>query len=286
MNQQASVVSLISQLIPAQATLAPDFQAGLPGAIAPYGTCSIRDKGAPWRGSLQTLTAKLPIHQVASESDVHDLYQHLRQAALGYDAEALNDLGWMWVTGTHLKRNSALGLQVLQLAVEQNSAEAVFNQAEHLSHRSRDTEDLSNVISAYVEAFRCARNNALRGLIANTLAELHEHCIVGGKPDHDEAIAWYRVANECGDPWAVVNICILMLNSDSPAFNYERAFHELQCAALHGNRAATDYLIELYDGDWWGPLPPDDAYGRMKAFWINLAREQKLADLKACESKT
>ncbi|MFF7709491.1 hypothetical protein [Pseudomonas sp. NPDC007930] len=62
------------------------------------------------------------------------VYGRLRSHALQGDADALNDLGWLWLNGTRLQGDVPLARRLLRLAFVLGSRDAAFNLAEQAWH--------------------------------------------------------------------------------------------------------------------------------------------------------
>ena len=269
-----STVTMLEVLLPKLAISAP-LKVGSPRSLyASIGTPSIRQNHDILNGQVYQLTAGLRIRSCLSEKEIAALYSQLRAQAINQDPDALNDLGWMWMTGTQVASNQALARRVLELAVAAGSAEAVFNLAERAYYGKGGTVDVPQAVERYTSILKHGKVNALRAAAACALARIDEAGELNGEPDPEAAIAWYDCAISFGDKSAVIEQSKLRLDVCSPCQDVAAAIYALQEAALGGLLEASYFLADLYAGKIPDAEYPIDPEGRMQGFWRELGDEQ------------
>lgn len=127
-----------------------------------------------------------PLRVMTDSTSARAHYADLRIAALDLDADALNDLGWLWLNGSRLPADHALARRLLKLASVQGSAEALFNLGELSYYGKGVAIDLNLAIDYYEQAHA-------QGIVcaAHALGCLYETGDESLVADHYKAHEWY-----------------------------------------------------------------------------------------------
>nr|WP_256674838.1 hypothetical protein [Pseudomonas sp. ALS1131] len=116
---------------------------------------------------------------------VRSRYAELREQAIMEDADALNDLGWLWLNGSRLKASPALARRLFKLAAVMGSAEALFNLAEQAFYGKGIAVNPVLAIDYYEQAFEAGIPCAAQAL--GSLYERGDESVIA---DHGKAISW------------------------------------------------------------------------------------------------
>lgn len=277
----AYTTDLLHVLLPLEADIVPLIEGSPRSLYVSAGTPSLRQYPHNQHGSVPDLTIGLPIRRCLDAAAISELYGKLRDQALTLDLAALNDLGWMWMTGTHLQANHTRALQLLTLAEDQGSSEAAFNLAERAYYGKGCTVDLPQAVERYTDIAVSCTIVALKAAAAQALARMYADGEVDGEADPESAILWYQHAINLGDKTAVIGQSKLKLDVYSPCEDTAAAVIQLQNAALEGLVEASHFLADLYAGQIPYTDYPSDPDKRMQRFWRELALEQEAAKARA-----
>lgn len=193
-------------------------------------------------------------------------FGELREQALLGDAEALNDLGWLWLNGTRLKPEPLLARRLFKIAAVMGSSEALFNLAEQASYGKGVAVNPVLAIDFYEQAFEAGIPCA-----AQTLGSLYERGDEGVPADHGEAIIWYKRGAAEQDAMACFLLGRLALDESSTEYDRALGLYWLQWAAMKGQVLATERLADFYFSTFDSPPDPD---GLLYCFWRDLAISQ------------
>tara|TARA_Y100001970_G_scaffold289407_1_gene419651 strand:- start:10452 stop:11333 length:882 start_codon:yes stop_codon:yes gene_type:complete len=273
----AHTTDLLHILLPLEADIVPLIKGSPRSLYASAGTPSIRRHPHDQHCSVPDLTIDLQIRRCLDAAEISELYAQLREQALKLDVAALNDLGWMLMTGTHLQTNQTRALQLLTLAEDQGSSEAAFNLAERAYYGKGCAVDLPQAVERYTDIAVSCTIIALKAAAAQALARMFADGEVDGEADPESAIRWYQHAINLGDKTAVIGQSKLKLDVYSPCEDTAAAVIQLQNAALEGLVEASHFLADLYAGEIPYTDYPSDPDKRMQRFWRELAIEQEAA---------
>lgn len=204
------------------------------------------------------------------------LYAQLRYDALDHDAEALNDLGWLWLEGAFVVENPSVASQLFRLAAGEGLSEAFYNLGQLYAYGLGVDTDEHAAKAWFKRAFDAGiREGALE------IAWLYDQRDRKGavhasrvEADKKKAFRWYRKAANASDCRAYARLGRSYLDGDGVSLNVPKGFYWLHRAALSGDAVAAD-LLEYFFED---ALHMPDPQGRMRAYWAAFA-----ADLRAVE---
>lgn len=155
MSKSADVFNLMDKLLPRAEQV--DF--ARPGELARLyagiGMPSLRAMELSGQAGVtyHEIKAANPLLGLVDPIRVRQRYSELREQALQGDAEALNDLGWLWLNGSRLKASPALARRLFKLAAVMGSAEALFNLAEQAFYGKGLSINSVLAIDYYEQAF-------------------------------------------------------------------------------------------------------------------------------------
>lgn len=220
--------------------------------------------------AVNPLSASLPGEQLLL------LYAQRRGEALDHDAEALNDLGWLWLEGLLVVENPSVASQLFRLAASEGLSEAFYNVGQlYASGLGVDTDEHA-AKTWFKRAFDAGiREGALE--IAWLYDQRDRTGVVHAsrvEVDKRKAFRWYRKAAHASDCRAYARLGRSYLEGDGVSLNVPKGFYWLHRAALSGDAVAAD-LLEYFFED---ALHMPDPEGRMRAYWAAFA-----ADLRATE---
>ncbi|HEU4885042.1 MAG TPA: CHAT domain-containing protein [Longimicrobium sp.] len=162
-----------------------------------------------------------------------------RLAAEGGDAEAMRELGSMYLQGKEVDRNDRLAREWLEEAMRMGSVDAMVDIA--WMHEKGLGTPASNK-----RAFRCYRTAAeagsARGLFA--LGQAYENG-VGVRADTAEAAGLYRKAADAGSADAMNNLGVLFLRGRGVPADTPQAITLFRQAAATGSTIAAGNLAKL-----------------------------------------
>lgn len=193
-------------------------------------------------------------------------YGELRVQALQGDAEALNDLGWLWLNGSRLESAPLLAKRLFKIAAVLGSSEALFNLAEQAFYGKGIAISPALAIDYYERAFESGISCA-----AQALGALHERGDKGIPVDHAKAIAWYKRGADKQDSMACFLLGRLALDESSSEYNPAVGLYWLQWAAMKGEMLASERLADFYRSTFDSPPDPD---GLLYRFWRDIAISQ------------
>ncbi len=197
---------------------------------------------------------------------VRSRYAELREQAIMEDADALNDLGWLWLNGSRLKASPALARRLFKLAAVMGSAEALFNLAEQAFYGKGIAVNPVLAIDYYEQAFEAGIPCAAQAL--GSLYERGDESVIA---DHGKAISWYKRGAAEHDAMACFLLGRLALDEASTEYDPALGLYWLQWAAMKGQVLATERLTDFYFSTFEAPPDPD---GGLFRFWRDLAISQ------------
>lgn len=204
------------------------------------------------------------------------LYAQLRRAALEHDADALNDLGWLWLDGHMLIANPAIALHLFRLAAADDLSEAFFNLGQLYTYGIGVAVDERMAQRWLKKAFKGGIREA--ALEVAWLYDVRDREGSGAasrvEADGRQAFRWYRKAARAGDTAAFARLGKSYLEGNGVSRQVAKGLFWLQRAALSGDAAAADALEYFYEDALYMP----DPQGRMRLFWASYAE-----DLRATE---
>ncbi len=190
-------------------------------------------------------------------------YEQLRAQALQGDADALNDLGWLWLNGSRLEPKPLLAKRLFKIAAVLGSSEALFNLAEQAFYGKGVTANPALAIDYYEQAFESGIPCA-----AQAIGGFYERGDEGVPIDHAKAIAWYKRGAEEQDTMACFLHGRLALDESSSEYNPAVGLYWLQWAAMSGEVFASEHLADFYRSTFDSPPDPN---GRLYCFWRDVA---------------
>lgn len=197
---------------------------------------------------------------------VRSRYAELREQAIMEDADALNDLGWLWLNGSRLKASPALARRLFKLAAVMGSAEALFNLAEQAFYGKGIAVNPVLAIDYYEQAFEAGIPCAAQAL--GSLYERGDESVIA---DHGKAISWYKRGAAEHDAMACFLLGRLALDEASTEYDPALGLYWLQWAAMKGQVLATERLTDFYFSTFESPPDPN---GLLFRFWRDLAITQ------------
>lgn len=229
---------------------------------------SLEQVGVTEPGQLQRLYAGVGMSVSAQDglNDCSAIRQHygaLRAQALQGDADALNDLGWLWLNGSRLASNPRLAKRLFLTAARLGSAQALFNLAEQAYFGKGLDVDVPLAIGYYQQAYEAGITCA-----AQAVGSIYEAGEEGVAADHGKAVAWYKLAAAELEPMACFLLGKLLLDEQSAVYDVAGGLYWLQVAAMQGQVFACERLAEFYAWSFDAPPDPD---GAMYRFWQDRA---------------
>lgn len=268
MSKSADVFNLMDSLLPCAEHvefIEPDELARL---YAGVGMPSLRAMELSGLAGVMyhDIKAANPLLGLVEPMRVRHRYAELREQALQGDAEALNDLGWLWLNGSRLKASPTLARRLFKLAAVMGSSEALFNLAEQAFYGKGLVANPVLAIDYYEQAFEAGIPCA-----AQALGSLYERGDEGVSANHREAVTWYQRGAAEQDAMAGFLLGRLSLDVSSAEHNPPVGLYWLQWAAMKGQVLATERLAEFYFSTFDSPPDPDGALYR---FWRDMAVSQ------------
>ncbi|MBX5576011.1 sel1 repeat family protein [Pseudomonas aeruginosa] len=269
MSKSADVFNLMDSL------LAPSDQVEItePGEVqrlyAGIGMPALRTAELAEQSRLFTyheIKAANPLLRLSDPIRLRRQYEQLRAEALQGDADALNDLGWLWLNGSRLKPEPLLARRLFKIAAVLGSSEALFNLAEQAFYGKGVRANPLLAIDYYEQAFESGIPCA-----AQALGGLYERGDEGVRIDHAKAIAWYKRGADEQDTMACFLHGRLALDESSSEYNQAIGLYWLQWAAMSGEVLASERLADFYRSTFDSPPDRD---GRLYCFWRDMAISQ------------
>ena len=212
------------------------------------------------------IKAANPLLGLVESIMVRSRYAELREQAIMEDADALNDLGWLWLNGSRLKASPALARRLFKLAAVMGSAEALFNLAEQAFYGKGIAVNPVLAIDYYEQAFEAGIPCAAQAL--GSLYERGDESVIA---DHGKAISWYKRGAAEHDAMACFLLGRLALDEASTEYDPALGLYWLQWAAMKGQVLATERLTDFYFSTLESPPDPN---GLLFRFWRDLAISQ------------
>lgn len=209
------------------------------------------------------------------------LYAQLRRAALEHDADALNDLGWLWLDGCTLIEDPAIALHLFRLAAADDLSEAFFNLGQLYTYGIGVAVDEQMAQRWLKKAFKGGiREAALEVAWLYDARDRKGSCEASWvEADNRKAFRWYRKAARAGDTAAFARLGKSYLEGNGVSRHVSKGLFWLQRAALSGDAAAADALEYFYEDALYMP----DPQGRMRLFWASYA--EGLRDAFECRER-
>lgn len=268
MSKSADVFNLMDNLLPRDEQVDFARPSELVRLYAGIGMPSLRAMELSGQAGVtyHEIKAANPLLGLVDPIRVRQRYSELREQALQGDAEALNDLGWLWLNGSRLKASPALARRLFKLAAVMGSAEALFNLAEQAFYGKGLSINSVLAIDYYEQAFEAGIPCAAQAL--GSLYELGDESVMA---DHGKAISWYKKGAAENDAMACFLLGRLALDEASTEYDQAQGLYWLQWAAMKGQVLATERLAEFYFSTFESPPDPD---GLLFDFWRDLAISQ------------
>jgi len=199
------------------------------------------------------------------------LYAKLRQDALEHDAEALNDLGWLWLDGGTLIANPAIAAHLFRLAAADDLAEAFFNLGQLYTYGAGVAMDERMAMRWLKKAFKAGIREAALEVAWLFDARDREGCSKALQVEANDrkAFRWYRKAARAGDTAAFARLGKSYLEGNGVSRHVAKVLFWLQRAAISGVAAAAEALEYFYEDEIYMP----DPQGRMSLFWASYAED-------------
>ena len=269
MSKSADVFNLMDNLLP----LSNQVEIAEPGEMqrlyAGIGMPALRVAELAEPNRLFTyyeIKAANPLLGLTDPIRLRRCYEQLRAQALQGDADALNDLGWLWLNGSRLEPEPVLAKRLFKIAAVLGSSEALFNLAEQTFYGKGVRSNPALAIDYYEQAFELGITCA-----AQALGGLYERGDEGVPIDHASAIAWYKRGADEQDTMACFLHGRLALDELSSEYNPVVGLYWLQWAAMSGEVLASECLADFYRSTFDTPPDPN---GRLYSFWRDLAISQ------------
>lgn len=208
------------------------------------------------------LTSINPLRTRNHEADwLRKRYKLLRRAALRGNAEALNDLGWIFSNELCYPADQYLAEQLFQLAAATGCpGEAWFNLAEQELHELLFGTDRLKKMNCF---YRMADAHGIAAA-ATRLGGLYWGSEEGHEVDLEQARRWLLRGAESGEAGAAYQLGVLLLDPNKPVYDQGNALYWLQAAALCDDPEAISRLQDFYESADGTRLDPG---GRLLAFW-------------------
>jgi len=257
-----NISSLLQGILPLTRDVLFDEPNEVLAAYAGVGMPSLRIGEVPYgpgEVSYHRVKAACALRILVDPSMLKARYETLRSDALANDADALNDLGWLWLNGRGMPADAALARRLFKLAWAEGACEAAFNLAELAWYGKDGRVDIPLAIDHYQQAHA-------GGIIcaARSLGRLYEEGDEGVPADPIQAAHWYRLGAGQQDDEAELSLGCLLLDDTSAVFNLPEALYWLQCVAMKGSIIAAEHLADLYITAFKSPPDPD---GLLHVFW-------------------
>lgn len=269
MSKSADVFNLIESLLPRGDQLTVVVPGEVQRLYSGIGMPSLRISELAGKGSLSTyhqVKAANPLLNMTDPIRIRQHYGELREKAMQGDADALNDLGWLWLNGLSLKPDPLLAKRMFRIAAVLDSPEALFNLAEQACYGKGVMINPLLAIDYYEQAFASGIPCA-----AQALGALYERGDDGVPADHGKAIVWYERGVGERDAMAGFLLGRLALDETSTEHNQATGLYWLQWAAMSGVMLASERLADFYRCVFDSPPDPD---GLLYRFWLDIAIRQ------------
>lgn len=219
--------------------------------------------------SYDEIKAACSLKKALAREPFLQLYAKLRQDALEHDAEALNDLGWLWLDGSTLIANPAVAAHLFRLAAADDLAEAFFNLGQLYTYGAGVAMDERMAMRWLKKAFKAGIREAALEVAWLFDARDREGCSKALQVEANDrkAFRWYRKAARAGDTAAFARLGKSYLEGNGVSRHVAKGLFWLQRAALGGDAAAAEALEYFYEDEIYMP----DPQGRMRLFWASYA---------------
>ncbi|WP_186579737.1 tetratricopeptide repeat protein [Aquibacillus kalidii] len=169
------------------------------------------------------------------EHDLEKTYFYYKEAAEKGHADALNNYADMYLRGEYVEKNEERALELFKKAADKGVPESMYTLGYMYENGVGTEVDM-------VESKRWFTESALHGdlFAANRLGHEAVESGLG-----DEAISWYKLAADQGDPYGDYNLGMCYENGIGTQVNMKKAKYWYQKAALKGDEQAKQRLKEL-----------------------------------------
>lgn len=269
MSKSAEVFNLMYDLLPPSDQVEIAVPGELQRLYAGVGMPALRIAELSEQNRLFTyheIKAVNPLLELTDPTRLRLRYGELRVQALQGDADALNDLGWLWLNGSRLESDPVLAKRLFKIAAVLGSSEALFNLAEQAFYGKGVAINPVLAIDYYEQAFESGISCA-----AQVLGALYERGDEGVPVDHVKAVAWYKRGIDEQDSIAGFLLGRVALDESSSEFNPAIGLYWLQWAAMRGEILASERLADFYRSTFDSPPDPD---GLLYRFWRDIAISQ------------
>lgn len=279
MPKPANVVNILEAFLPEPEVLEfrePSERDGLGAGLGMPTLRIIEMYESHGAASYAEVKAINPLKAALAREPFLMLYAQLRRAALEHDADALNDLGWLWLDGHTLIANPSIALHLFRLAAADDLSEAFFNLGQLYTYGIGVAIDEHMAQRWLKKAFKGGiREAALEVAWLYDARDREGSCAASRvEADYRKAFHWYRKAARAGDTAAFARLGKSYLEGNGVSRQVAKGLFWLQRAALSGDAAAADALEYFYEDALYMP----DPQGRMRFFWASYAE-----DLRATE---
>jgi TPR repeat protein len=279
MPKPANVVNILEAFLPEPEVLEfrePSERDGLGAGLGMPTLRIIEMYESHGAASYAEVKAINPLKAALAREPFLMLYAQLRRAALEHDADALNDLGWLWLDGHTLIANPSIALHLFRLAAADDLSEAFFNLGQLYTYGIGVAIDEHMAQRWLKKAFKGGiREAALEVAWLYDARDREGSCAASRvEADYRKAFRWYRKAARAGDTAAFARLGKSYLEGNGVSRHVSKGLFWLQRAALSGDAAAADALEYFYEDALYMP----DPQGLMRLFWASYAE-----DLRATE---
>ena len=279
MPKPANVVNILEAFLPEPEVLEfrePSERDGLGAGLGMPTLRIIEMYESHGAASYAEVKAINPLKAALAREPFLMLYAQLRRAALEHDADALNDLGWLWLDGHTLIANPSIALHLFRLAAADDLSEAFFNLGQLYTYGIGVAIDERMAQRWLKKAFKGGiREAALEVAWLYDARDREGSCAASRvEADYRKAFRWYRKAARAGDTAAFARLGKSYLEGNGVSRHVSKGLFWLQRAALSGDAAAADALEYFYEDALYMP----DPQGLMRLFWASYAE-----DLRATE---
>lgn len=204
-----------------------------------------------WTGmGLSTSLLIEQVHDFEKVEEFHEYYQLLRQEAQAGEANAWNELGWLWMNGFFLACNHEQAIRALRIAAQLGCPEAYLNLGLLYGYAA---DKHLNQPEAVVHLKQAYERGVL--LAAYSLGELYDGAWkpeegVSGiliEADPDKAWEWFLRAAREGHVWASLKVALPQLEGTGLSGSVADGLAYLKKAAEYALSAEpAEALMELY----------------------------------------
>lgn len=190
------------------------------------------------------------VHDFEKFEEFHEYYQLLRQQAQAGNANAWNELGWLWMNGFFLANDHERAIRALRIAVQLGNPEAHYNLGLMHGYVLGGHRNQPEAVTYLEQAYE-------RGVLlaAYSLGELYEgdwqpeegELGIFIAADPDKSWEWYRRCAQNGHVWASMKVALRQLEGTGLSGSAEDGVALLKKAAEYALSAEpAEALMEFY----------------------------------------